>query len=220
MRQAGVSGQVLLLATRSAGKLRELHEIFAEFGLEVTDVTSLGIPETPAEDQLERFETFEENALAKASYFFDVSGGLPTFGDDSGMCVDALGGEPGVYSKRWSGSEGLEREALDAANNAKLVSRMAEARRSQGKEFTDTGRYVSVAAFTDHLGVEMRRGEVVGRVLEHPRGTGGFGYDPYFEAPDLGGTFAESRIENTARHSHRSRAFRALLSALRAQGRI
>ena len=220
VRQVGVSGQVLLLATRSAGKLRELHEIFAEFGLEVTDVTSLGIPETPAEDQLERFETFEENALAKARYFFDVSGGLPTFGDDSGMCVDALGGEPGVYSKRWSGSEGLQREALDAANNAKLVSRMADARRSQGKEFTDTGRYVSVAAFTDHLGVEMRRGEVEGRVLQHPRGTGGFGYDPYFEAPDLGGTFAESSIQNTARNSHRSRAFRALLSALRAQGRI
>jgi XTP/dITP diphosphohydrolase len=215
-----VKGQILLLATRSAGKLRELHEIFGEFGLQVTDVTSLGIPESLAEDQLERFETFEENALAKARYFFEMSGGMPTFGDDSGMCVDALGGEPGVYSKRWSGSEGLEREALDAANNAKLVSWMADARRAQGKEFTDTARYVSVAAFTDHLGLEMRRGEVEGRVLEHPRGAGGFGYDPYFEAPELGGTFAESTIENTARNSHRSRAFRALLNALRAQGRI
>jgi XTP/dITP diphosphohydrolase len=215
-----VSGQVLLLATRSAGKLRELREIFAEFRLQVTDVTSLGIPESLAEEQLERFETFEENALAKARYFFDISGGMPTFGDDSGMCVDALGGEPGIYSKRWSGSEHLEREALDAANNAKLVSRMAAARRAEDKEFTDRARYVSVAAFRDSLGVEMRRGEVEGRVLEHPRGTGGFGYDPYFEAPDLGGTFAESSIENTARNSHRSRAFRALLSALRAQGRI
>jgi XTP/dITP diphosphohydrolase len=215
-----VSGRILLLATRSAGKLRELHEIFAEFCLEVTDVTSLGIPESLAEDQLERFETFEENALAKADYFFDISGGLPTFGDDSGMCVDALGGEPGVYSKRWSGSEHLEREALDAANNAKLVSRMAAARQSDKGSFTDSARYVSVAAFRDNLGVEMRRGEIEGRVLENPRGSGGFGYDPYFEAPDLGGTFAESSIEKTARNSHRSRAFRALLSALRAQGRI
>jgi XTP/dITP diphosphohydrolase len=216
----GASGQILLLATRSAGKLRELHEIFAEFGLEVTDVTSLGISESLAEDQLERFETFEKNALAKARYFFDISGGLPTFGDDSGMCVDALGGEPGVYSKRWSGSEDLDREALDAANNAKLLSRMAAARQSDKTGFTDSARYVCVAAFRDHAGVEMRRGEVEGRVLQNPRGSAGFGYDPYFEAPDLGGTFAESSIENTARNSHRSRAFRALLSALRAQGRV
>ncbi|MEA2706345.1 MAG: XTP/dITP diphosphohydrolase [Gemmatimonadaceae bacterium] len=215
-----MSGQVFLLATRSAGKLRELREIFAEFGLGVTDVTSLGIPESPAEDQLERFETFEENAVAKARYFFDISGGMPTFGDDSGMCVDALGGEPGVYSKRWSGSEHLEREALDAANNAKLVTRMTAARESDKGEFTDSARYVSVAAFRDNLGVELRRGEIEGRVLQNPRGSGGFGYDPYFEAPDLGGTFAESSIENTARNSHRSRAFRALLGALRAQGRI
>jgi XTP/dITP diphosphohydrolase len=213
-----VSKQVFLLATRSAGKLRELREIFAQFDLEVTDVSSLGVPETLAEDLLERFETFEENAVAKARYFFDISGGMPTFGDDSGMCVDALGGEPGVYSKRWSGNEGLEREALDAANNAKLVLRMDAARGTKG--FTDTARYVSVAAFRDHLGTEMRRGEIEGRVLQNPRGSGGFGYDPYFEAPDLGGTFAESTIENTARNSHRSRAFRALLNALRAKGRI
>jgi XTP/dITP diphosphohydrolase len=215
-----VSGQILLLATRSAGKLMELHEIFAEFGLDVTDVSSLGIPESLAEDQLERYETFEENALAKARYFFDLSGGLPTFGDDSGMCVDVLDGEPGVYSKRWSGSEGLDREALDAANNAKLVARMAAARRKDEMVFTDSARYVCVAAFRDHSGIEMRRGEIEGRVLKTPRGSGGFGYDPYFEAPDLGGTFAESSIENTARNSHRSRAFRALLNALRAQGRI
>jgi XTP/dITP diphosphohydrolase len=215
-----VSRQIFLLATRSAGKLRELREIFDGFGLDVTDISSLGIPESLAEEQLERCETFEENALAKARYFFDISGGLPTFGDDSGMCVDILGGEPGVYSKRWSGSEDLDREALDAANNAKLVARMAVARQSNEKAFTDTATYVCVAAFTDHLGVEMRRGEIEGRVLQKPRGSGGFGYDPYFEAPDMGGTFAESSIQNTARNSHRSRAFRALLNALRAQGRI
>lgn len=212
--------KVLLLATRSVGKLSELRQIFDEFGLEVTDVSTLGIPETLAEDQLERYETFEENALAKARYFFDSSGGLPTFGDDSGMCVDVLGGEPGVYSKRWSGSEDLDREALDAANNAKLVAGMAAARQRNEKRFTDRARYVCVAAFRDHLGEEMRRGEIEGRVLQNPRGSGGFGYDPYFEAPDLGGTFAESSIENTARNSHRSRAFRALLNALRVQGRI
>ena len=113
-----MSGRRFLLATRSEGKLRELREIFAEFGLEVKDLATLGIPESARENDLEEFETFEENALAKVRHFFELSGGIPTFGDDSGMCVDALGGEPGVYSKRWSGREDLEREALDAATNA------------------------------------------------------------------------------------------------------
>ena len=85
-----MSGQVLLLATRSAGKLRELREIFAEFGLQVTDVPSLGIPERAAEDDLESYETFEENALAKARYFFQLTG-RPTFGDDSGDVRRCLG---------------------------------------------------------------------------------------------------------------------------------
>jgi len=209
-----------LLATRSEGKLRELREIFGGFGLDVVDLSTLGIPETTDEDDLEQFETFEENALAKARYFFRLSGGMPTFGDDSGMCVDALGGEPGVYSKRWSGHDDLDRDALDAANNAKLVARMREAKAEQGDSFTDSARYVSVAAFKDAIGEATRRGEIAGRVISRPRGSHGFGYDPYFEAPELGGTFAESSIENTAAGSHRSRAFRALLGALRAQGRI
>jgi XTP/dITP diphosphohydrolase len=209
-----------LLATRSEGKLRELREIFSEFGLEAVDLSTLGIPETARENNLEEFETFEENALAKARYFFEQSGGMPTFGDDSGMCVDALNGEPGVYSKRWSGREDLERQELDAANNAKLVARMRAARAGQGTAFTDTGRYISVAAFKDAAGELTRRGEIEGRVLTLPRGTGGFGYDPYFEAPELGGTFAESSIKNTAAGSHRARAFRALIAALRAEGRL
>jgi XTP/dITP diphosphohydrolase len=215
-----VSGSRFLLATRSAGKLRELREIFAGFGLQVVDLSGLGIPVSPAEDGLEAFETFEDNALAKTRYFFEAAGRIPTFGDDSGMCVDVLGGEPGVYSKRWSGRDDLQGAALDAANNEKLVSRMTEARQASGRDFTDTARYVAVAAFKDARGEMTRRGEIEGRVLDSPRGNQGFGYDPYFEAPDLGGTFAESPIENTARLSHRSRAFRALLTALRAEGRI
>ena len=215
-----MNGRRFLLATRSAGKLRELREIFSGFGLDVVDLSALGIVETAAEDYLERYDTFEENALAKARYFFEVSGGLPTFGDDSGMCVDALGGEPGVYSKRWSGRGDLTGKALDDANNAKLVARMEDAERRDPAGHTDAGRYVSVAAFKDSVGEVVRRGEIEGRVLARPRGSGGFGYDPYFDAPDLGGTFAESTIENTAASSHRARAFRALLTALRAQGRV
>jgi len=215
-----VTARRFLLATRSEGKLRELREIFAGFGLEVVDLSSLGIPKAEAEDTLEAFETFEENALAKARYFYEAAGGIPTFGDDSGMCVDALGGEPGVYSKRWSGRDDLEGAALDASNNEKLVRRIEQARAEQGSRFTDAARYVAVAAFKDDDGEVVRRGEIEGRVILTPRGTGGFGYDPYFEAPDLGGTFAESPIEKTARGSHRSRAFRSLLAALRAEGRV
>jgi len=215
-----VSGRQFLLATRSSGKLREMREIFSKFGLQVVDLTSLAIPKHPAEDSLEGFDTFEDNALAKARYFYEASGGMPTFGDDSGMCVDALGGEPGVYSKRWSGRDDLSGAALDAANNEKLVKRMRQARKEQGEKFRDTGRYVAVAAFKDLRGEAMCRGEIEGRVLESPRGHEGFGYDPYFEAPELGGTFAESTIEKTASLSHRARAFHALLTALRAEGRV
>ena len=215
-----MSAPRLLIATRSAGKLRELREIFSAFNLEIVDPSSLGIAESAAEDTLESYDTFEDNALAKARYFHQLSGGLPTFGDDSGMCVDALGGEPGVYSKRWSGREDLTGKLLDDANNAKLVSRMQEAMLRDAFRYTDAGRYISVAAFKDSMGEVVRRGEIEGRVVLRPRGTGGFGYDPYFEAPDLGGTFAESTIENTAALSHRARAFRALLTALRAEGRI
>jgi XTP/dITP diphosphohydrolase len=215
-----VSSRRFLLATRSAGKLLELGEIFSDFGLDIVDLSSLGIPESAVEDELERYYTFEDNALAKTRYFFELSGGLPTFGDDSGMCVDALGGEPGVYSKRWSGRDELARAELDAANNAKLVARMQRALREDPAGYTDTGRYISVAAFKDSAGEVLRRGEIEGRVLLTPRGSGGFGYDPYFEAPELGGTFAESSIKNTAALSHRARAFRALLSALRAEGRV
>jgi XTP/dITP diphosphohydrolase len=215
-----VSSRRFLVATRSAGKLRELREIFAGFGLEVVEPQALGGPETKAEDDLERFDTFEENALAKARYFFELSGGLPTFGDDSGMCVDALGGEPGVYSKRWSGREDLERAALDEANNAKLVTRMQNALREDSAGYSDRARYVCVAAFKDAAGEMIRRGEIEGRVLLQPRGTGGFGYDPHFEVPELGGTYAEFTVDKKAALSHRARAFRALLAALRAEGRI
>jgi len=215
-----VKGRRFLLATRSEGKLRELREIFSDFGLHVVDLSTLGIPKSATEENLESFDTFEENALAKARYFYEASGGIPTFGDDSGMCVDALNGEPGVYSKRWSGREDLNGDALDAANNDKLVRRMREARDQQGTLFTDAARYVAVAAFKDLRGEAIRRGEIEGTVLESPRGSGGFGYDPYFEAAELGGTFAESTIQRTASVSHRARAFRTLLSALRAEGRI
>lgn len=195
----------MLLATRNAGKLRELRPLFAAAGLATTDLETLGIePDPEAEDGVEAHETFEANAIAKARYFYEVSGGVATIADDSGLEVVALGGAPGVRSRRWTV------EATDAANNARLVASVA------GR--TDRhARYVCAAAFIG-LGHELvRRGEVDGSIVDVARGAGGFGYDPYFQADELGRTFGEATLEEKARVSHRARAFGALLAAIAAE---
>jgi XTP/dITP diphosphohydrolase len=195
----------VLLATRNAGKLRELRPLFAAAGLATTDLETLGIePDPEAEDGVEAHETFEANAIAKARYFYEVSGGVATIADDSGLEVVALGGAPGVRSRRWTV------EATDAANNARLVASVA------GR--TDRhARYVCAAAFIG-LGHELvRRGEVDGSIVDVARGAGGFGYDPHFQADELGRTFGEATLEEKARVSHRARAFGALLAAIAAE---
>jgi XTP/dITP diphosphohydrolase len=203
-----LSGQVYLLATRSAGKLRELGGIFASARVRVITLDDAGIPASDDEAAIEGFETFEENALAKARYFRDRSD-LPTFADDSGLEVYALGAQPGVRSKRWSGRVDLGGRELDEANNATLLRALhglADRR----------ARYVCAAALASREGEIVRRGEVEGEILEHPRGDGGFGYDPLFLAAELGVTFGEASLEEKERVSHRGRAFRALLDAMRA----
>ena len=209
----------ILLATRSEGKLAEMARIFSNLGVAVTNLRELGIPESPEEDSLEEFSTFEENALAKARYFYKRSRGVPTIGDDSGLMIDALGGEPGVYTKRWSGRTDVTGVELDRVNNEKLVSEMRRLEAERGT-VARSGKYVSVAAYVDGDFEMLRRGEVLGEVLDSPRGSMGFGYDPFFLAPELGGTFAESPIEDTAKKSHRAKAMTALVAALRAEGRI
>lgn len=196
----------LLIATRSAGKLRELRPLFAARGIDVIDLAEAGIPETAEEDALEAFETFEENAIAKAKWFFRRSG-IPTVADDSGIEVRALGGRPGVRSKRWSERPDLDGEALDAENNALLV-------RLLGASDDRSARYVCVAALCSEAGIVVRRGEVSGEVRAAPRGRGGFGYDPYFFSTELGKTFGEATLEEKATVSHRARAFRALIDAI------
>ena len=197
-----------LLATRSSGKLRELEPLFTRAGIEVMTLERAGIPESADESDIEAFSTFEENALAKARYFRDISG-LPTFADDSGLEVYALNGEPGVRSKRWSGRDDLSGVALDEANNARLLQalRGAPSRRA---------RYVCVAAFATGAKALVRRGAVEGEIVEHARGHGGFGYDPFFFATELGVTFGEASLAEKERVSHRGRAFRELLTAVRA----
>jgi XTP/dITP diphosphohydrolase len=201
-----VTVEPLLIATRSAGKLRELRELFARAGLSVTDLHEAGVPESPAEENLETAETFEENAFAKARYFARVAG-RPVVADDSGLEVAALGGRPGVRSKRWSGRTDLTGASLDAANNARLLD---ELRGLASRE----ARYVCVAAFVDGEDAFVCRGTTSGVILEAPRGTGGFGYDPYFLSAELGKTFGEATLEEKERVSHRGRAFRGVLDAL------
>jgi XTP/dITP diphosphohydrolase len=206
-----VSRRVLLLATRSLGKLYELRPLFADARLDVLDLADAGIEESTEEDELEQHSTFEENALAKARYFHRRSGGMPTVADDSGLEVVALGGRPGVHTKRWSERPDLSGRALDAANNEKLLQTL-------GEETDRRARYVCVAACVDARDERTFRGESEGRILYAPRGTGGFGYDPLFESVELGLTFAEVDRATKERVSHRGRAFAKLVAALGAPG--
>jgi XTP/dITP diphosphohydrolase len=200
-----------LLATRSLGKLYELRPMFSAAGLEVIDLDGAGIAEEEAESTLEEFDTFEENALAKAKYF-RVKSGRPTIADDSGLEVQALGGAPGVRTKRWSGRADLEGRALDVANNDFLLEKL-------GKQADRRARYVCVAALVDGGGLRTFRGETEGEILDAPRGEGGFGYDPLFLSSDLGITFAEADRAMKERTSHRGRAFSQLIAWLAARAR-
>lgn len=199
---------VLLIATRSVGKLWELRPMLERHGLRAVDLAEAGVAAREEEDAIEEYESFEENAAAKAAYFHSLTG-LATVADDSGLEVLALGGRPGVRSKRWAGRADLAGRALDAANNAKLLAELAahDDRRA---------RYVCAAAYVGADGMLVERGEVSGRILLEPRGTEGFGYDPLFEVSGLGRTFAELEREEKAGWSHRGRAFDELLAKLKA----
>ena len=194
----------VVLATRNAGKVREIVPLFAAAGFAVRTLDEAGIRAEPNDDAIEAFDTFEANALAKARHFFARSHGTPVVADDSGLMVVALNNDPGVRSKRWSGRTDLEGFALDTANNALLVQSL--------RGVAERGaRYVCVAAWCDGVREVVARGETWGRILEAPRGAGGFGYDPYFWSDDVGATFAEDSGDEKAAVSHRGRAFRELL---------
>jgi XTP/dITP diphosphohydrolase len=212
---------LILVATRSSGKLRELREIFSDFDLDTIDLAAAGIPVTPAEDEVESYPTFLENSLAKARHFYALTG-MPTLADDSGLVVDALGGAPGVLSKRYSGRSDLSGIALDQANNDKLLRELARVdaeRRARGEgPAPRSARYMCVAAYAGVEGELTRDGQIEGRVITNPRGSGGFGYDAYVEVPELHATMAEAGWREKSKVSHRARAFRALLPALRELG--
>lgn len=200
----------VVVATRSSHKLREIAHILADLRqIVLLDLDDVGVAAHPEEDAIEAFDTFEENALAKARYFSGKTR-LAVLADDSGLCVDALGGGPGVFSKRYSGRSDLTGEELDRVNNDRLI------RDLQGVPATSrTARYVCVLALVSPGSKEqLFRGTVDGRILDAPRGTGGFGYDPLFFLPELDTTFAQLDGAQKNRISHRARALRAARSAI------
>jgi XTP/dITP diphosphohydrolase len=203
----------LLAATRSGGKQREIRRVLEPAGLEVVFPDEIMLSPDPAEDLLETGETFEANARRKAEYFARRSG-LPTLADDSGLEVFALGGAPGVRSRRWAGGEGSPAQ-VDAANNAELLRRLAGAAEPRRRA---RYRCVLVLLRAPDATPESYEGTCAGRILEAPVGIGGFGYDPLFWSDDLGKTFGEATPEEKDRVSHRGRALHALVTALGASG--
>jgi XTP/dITP diphosphohydrolase len=199
----------LALATRSDHKAREIAEILGGVGIQLLTLDALGMDIDPAEDELEVFDTFRANAIAKARWFAERIGRV-TIADDSGLRVDALGGRPGVRTKRFSGRDDLSGTALDRANNDRLIQEL------EGVPEPERGaRYICCAAVAWPDGrATAAIGSVSGTIAAGPRGGGGFGYDPLFHVPDLGARFSEVSAEAKNAISHRARAFRALSQIL------
>lgn len=183
---------VLVLATRNKGKTEEIRALLSGFPVQLKNLDDFG----PIPEVIEDGETFDDNAYKKASFTARVLG-FPAIADDSGLVVEALNGEPGVYSARYAGED-----ADDAANNAKLLDQMAgvEDRR---------------AAFECVISIAMPTGPALtyegrceGVIAQAPSGEGGFGYDPLFYCPDKGKTFAELTLEEKGEISHRGRALK------------
>ena len=199
----------LLAATRSDGKQREIRRVLEPAGVEVVFPDDVMLYEESAEALLETGDTFEANARHKAEHFAYRSG-LLTVADDSGLEVFSLGGAPGVRSRRWAGASGGP-TAVDAANNAELLRRLAGASEPRRR-----ARYRCVLVLLRAPGAnpELFEGVCAGRILEAPEGSGGFGYDPLFWSDDLGKSFGEASAEEKDGVSHRGRALRALVAAL------
>jgi len=194
-------GRRLVLASNNAGKLREFRALLAPLGVAVLTQGELGIPEAE-----EPHFTFVENALAKARHAARLSG-LPALADDSGICVHALGGAPGVLSARYGGEP-----KSDTRNNEKLLTDLAP-------HADRRAHYVCVLVLVRHADDPqplIAEGEWHGELLTAARGDGGFGYDPLFLIPALGQTVAELPADLKNRLSHRGQAMAQLAARLRA----
>lgn len=194
----------LVVASHNKGKIREINELLRPYGFEVVSAANLDLPE-PEENGL----TFEDNAAIKAVAAAEAAG-LPSLADDSGFCVEALGGDPGIYSARWAGPEKDFAMAMRTIEE-KLSTLNADTREKR------RGSFVAVLCLAWPDGHrEFFRGEVDGDVIWPPRGTMGFGYDPMFKPDGRDRTFGEMTSDekhgmsaDTPPLSHRARAFKA-----------
>ncbi len=190
----------IVLASNNKGKLAELNQMLAPAGYEVHPQAEYGVPEAE-----EPFHTFVENALQKARHASRLTG-LPALADDSGVCVNALGGQPGVYSAHYAGEP-----KSDARNNEKLIADLAS--------HTDkSANYYCVLVYVRHADDPqpvIAEGRWFGEITDTPRGQGGFGYDPYFLLPEWNCTAAELSPQEKNRLSHRGIALQALVEKLR-----
>jgi len=189
----------LVLASNNAKKMKELNSLLSPLGFTVIPQGELGIPEAE-----EPHCTFVENALAKARHAAKLSG-LPALADDSGLCVRALGGAPGVYSARYAGEP-----KSDTRNNEKLLSELAD-------KSERAAHFVSVIVLVRHADDPqplIAEGEWHGEILPALRGEGGFGYDPLFFVPAFGKTAAELDAETKNQVSHRGQAMQQLIARL------
>jgi len=203
-----MSRRRVLLASRNPHKLVEICELLAGLPISIVSPDELGIEEDPAEEGIECWNGFADNALAKAAWFRSRSG-LPTLADDSGICVDALNGGPGVHSRRFAPSEMIGPDGQHAANNRHLLALL------DGRSDSERGAHFRCAlAFLDERVSIVTTGRVDGTIATEERGSGGFGYDPLFIVPAFGRTFGELSAEVKADLSHRARAVVAMRSWL------
>ncbi len=207
----------ILIATSNPGKVRDFAGAAAPHGIEIGSVSGFASLPLVVEDGV----TFEENARKKAEEYSRHAAGEIVVADDSGLEVDALGGEPGVHSARYAAPDLLDvqphladENTDDEANNARVLRELRKVPAEKR-----TGRFVCVlAAARDGKTLATFRGTAEGVILDSPRGTGGFGYDPLFYFPQIQKTFAELSAEEKARYSHRGAAFRQFLEWCDAQG--
>jgi XTP/dITP diphosphohydrolase len=195
----------VLIATSNPGKLRDFAGAASPLGIAIESLPNFASIPTPAEDGL----TFEANARKKAEYYSKHAPEEIVLADDSGLEVDALGGAPGVHSARYAADQPhlVGNNTDDQANNARLIRELRKIPREKR-----TGRFVCViAAARDGQTLSVHRGQAEGMLLDSPRGSNGFGYDPLFFFPPIQKTFAQLTPEEKAKHSHRGAAFRHFL---------
>ena len=203
-------GGILIVATKNKGKVREFEHAFAPLGLTVKSMYDY--PDLP--DVVEDGATFAENAFKKSKAVGDALG-IPVLADDSGLCVDALDGQPGVYSARYAGEN-----AGDEENNLKLLSELEKLKQGEdtGQPLLSTARFICTLSLYDpSSGRELTaEGAVEGWITSEPAGGGGFGYDPLFYLAEYEKTMAELTLEEKQRISHRGTALRLLTEKLAA----